>query len=113
KTAIAAYRELEETVRFACFVPYSIPKQPPVYESYYKRLKLHQDQLYKEGKAFKTGSIENEHLNKLHAMFQHALLSVERQQFTVAGDEQKAKEQVGKIREMAIASSGKGLFIPR
>ncbi len=113
KTAIAAYRELEETVRFACFVPYSIPKQLPVYESYYKRLKLRQDQLYKEGKAFKTGSIENEHLNKLHAMFQHALLSIERQQFTVTGNEQKAKEQVGKIREMAIASSGKGLFIPR
>src|SRR5690606_8598109 len=110
KTALAAYRELEETVRFACFVPYSIVKQLPVYESYYKRLKLHQNKLEKEAKAFEPGSIENEHLNRLHAMFQHALLSIQRQQFTVAGDDQKAKERVGKIRNLAITSNGKGLF---
>lgn len=113
KTSIAAYRALEETVRFACFIPYSIPKQPPVYESYYKRLKLHQDQLNKAAKAFKPGSIENEHLNRLDLMFQYALHSIQRQQFTVAGEDQKAKEQIEKIREVALTGSSGGVFIPR
>lgn len=113
KTAIAAYRELEETVRFACFVPYSVPKQQSFYESYFNRLMQYQDGLNKTAKTFKPGSIENEHLNRLYLMFQYALRSIRRQQFTVAGEDQKAKEEIDKIREIAVAGSSGGVFIPR
>ncbi|HRO83606.1 MAG TPA: DUF4838 domain-containing protein [Niabella sp.] len=113
KTAIAAYRELEETVRFACFVPYSVPKQQSFYESYFNRLMLYRDKLNKATKAFEPGSIEKEHLNRLQLMFQYALRSIRRQQFTVAGEDQKAKEEIGKIREIAIVGSREGVFIPR
>ena len=113
KTAIAAYRELEETVRFACFVPYSVPKQQSFYDSYFNRLMLYQDKVNKAAEAFKPGSVENEHVNRLHLMFQYALRSIRRQQFTVAGEEQKAKEEIEKIREIAVAGSSGGVFIPR
>lgn len=111
--AIRAYKELEETVRFACFIPYSIPKQPSYYQACFNRLQAYQAQLYKDVLSFNVGTIENEHLSRLHLMFQYVLNSIQRQQYIVAGEDQKSQEQVEKIREIAMKGSQGGVFIPR